>query len=293
MLDRITLFTIVGGLLLLLAAFFLIVGQRQNRMFAHAYRRIGTRDLFTEDVMAAARSNSRLLVAALLLGAAVAGIMAFESRINTLPDRPGDTALSTQDTEKLQADLANAQTLVSQLTAENETLRAAGAMAGEANAAQVDALKQEYEKAFINFYYLQRCNQATVYDALILQAALIQELSQAGGGAALAEQIPATAMSTYQTLYAQGTCDAAAIQPIAETRRAYNEAVLRNLALRFSLPAAPRAAGTEAPPQPAAVAVTPPVEPVTPAEPAVTETPAAGAGPGETLIAPGDTIIQP
>lgn len=244
MIDRVLLFTIIGGALLLLAVVFLLLGGRQARAFQQAYRRLETRDLFLEDVMAASRNNSRLLVGALLLGAVVAGLMAFQLKTGSLPDRPDETAAVTQDAAALRAQLDNAQDAISQLTAENETLRSVSAQSGNTlDTAQIDTLKQQYEKAFVNYYYLKRCNQATLNDALLLHASLSQAMSQAGGPASLVEDIPTTALATYQTLYASSPCDPATLQSLLPATRSYNDAVLRSIAVRFTPPAPVTAQG--------------------------------------------------
>jgi len=94
---------------------------------------------------------------------------------------------------------------------------------------QLDSLKRDYEQAFINYYLLESCNQASVKDALVISGALTHELSLMQAPASLVKNIRESAQSTYQELYADFDCASSDLAPIVQRHQQYVTSIVSNL----------------------------------------------------------------
>ncbi len=209
--------------------FFFWLTMREKKAFVAIYNNFDARDLFVEDMLSRLSANiNRLLMALIAIPLLIVGMSLFfaknDSKIAELKKQNDSITAEIesikQQKQTLQDDLAKSQ-MASQAESDPEIL---------------NNIKQEYEKAFVNYFYLNRCGKANAYDASLIINMLSMELASNRANSQMIEVVINTAMATYIELYSTLPCNAKDINTLAEAQKKYSEAVLQNIQNRMSIP---------------------------------------------------------
>ncbi len=104
----------------------------------------------------------------------------------------------------------------------------------EAMEKELDTIKRKYEQAFVNFYILQRCGEASLNDILILNSAMMHELSAYDVSAAFQNNVRQAAIGTFKEMYGDMQCEEETISAIAAQHRLYISRVRESLNENFN-----------------------------------------------------------
>ena len=94
---------------------------------------------------------------------------------------------------------------------------------------KLDDIKKKYEELFINYYYLKRCNAASLQDFHLMNSALIYELTESNAPAGLRKNILTAARGTHDEMYATASCAPEAIGPIKKQVQDYINTTVNTL----------------------------------------------------------------
>jgi len=213
------MFIIAIGLLI----FFIWLTHREKKSLFSIYNSFDARDLYVEDLLNAIKQNALRLIVALAIIPLVIVASAFYIRTFS-----GEISIIAAEKTVLIEENA-------QLKDQLATMQQAEQIV-EGDPAVIDNIKQEYEKAYVNYFYLSRCGKATTYDAALINAMMSIELASNRANADLLDTVISTAMSTYTELYFAAPCNSPDFQTLVDAQKKYSEAVLLNLQSRLTPP---------------------------------------------------------
>lgn len=192
--------------------------HRYNREYRDFLGQSRERNAFIESLLHSARSKSFLLI--VIVGGFTAALIQHDYIMDTYEAKE---KASQEQVTALESQLAELKKSAQQ-PAEDPTDESVSL--DEQSQRDLDALKQRYEQAFINYYYLKACGNASLYDELIIRAAMGDELAALGAPSDLLHSVQDTALSTYTALYTNNACDAAQIASVLEKHQNYLKALL-------------------------------------------------------------------
>jgi cell division protein FtsL len=220
--------------------FFIWYINRQRTAYFKIYTSFSNRDLFIEDLLITIKNYSdRLFLALIAIVMLVIGydIYSAHSMGKSAASKDGQ---QQADIETIRAENDDLKEKLADLQKEQNTLKQAiSSDLGDDTTSALQKLSSEYEKAFVNFYYLNKCGKASVYDAIVINSMLTGELAKIGVNSKTSLEIKNNAFNTFNQLYLNGSCDDAAIQPMVENQRNYMQAAMRALQSDFTTNANP------------------------------------------------------
>lgn len=192
--------------------------HRFNREYRDFLGQGRERNAFIESLLHSARSKSFLLI--VIAGGFTAGLIQHDYLMHGYDARE---KTSQERTVSLETQIAELQKTVREPAtgSEDESLSM-----DDQSQRDLDALKQRYEQAFINYYYLKACGNASLYDELIIRAAMADELAALSAPSGLLHSVQETALSTYTALYTNNLCDATQVTGVLEKHQTYLKALL-------------------------------------------------------------------
>jgi hypothetical protein len=102
------------------------------------------------------------------------------------------------------------------------------------DAAKLDALKQRYEQAYVNFYVLYRCKLVAVESLAYINSAFMLDMEKADVPAQYAADVRRAAQGTYKELYEEMGCEDPSLNRMAEEHKSYILNIRELLAKHFN-----------------------------------------------------------
>lgn len=87
--------------------------------------------------------------------------------------------------------------------------------------ARLDEIKFRYEDAFVSYFYLRRCKAAGIEELNAVNEALTREVRALGADPSVQYSIYSAAQGSYESIYADTSCDPTALNPVLHQFKAF------------------------------------------------------------------------
>ncbi|MCH2548126.1 MAG: hypothetical protein MK052_11030, partial [Alphaproteobacteria bacterium] len=208
------------GILLVIAIIIAFWHQRQNKQvhshFLHSKSRSPINDALRK--LAYGRSYEVLALLCIVMGI----IVFYDIKISSQSYR-------SEAAQQIITDQQNQIiTYEKQYAVIDQQVKTAMNMGGfdEVQQQQFDALKQEFEGLFINYYVLKKCGLSSTQDFHIMNSALMYRLNQLNAPSAIRRNILDAANGSYVELYADQACEDHRLESMQTSIREYLRSVV-------------------------------------------------------------------